>query len=139
MAEQKLRDRIFELEEEIVQLKNALLPPDNPFVGKFNLPPQQLGLLYALYKSEVATFGRLDCAMNQSASIDRSTEDTLVKLRIKVGISKLRQDLSEYDIRIVNHRGVGYALDAESRSSLAEVLKLCTMPIKGEETCLRNQ
>jgi DNA-binding response OmpR family regulator len=122
MTEQKLRDRIAELEEEIVQLKNALLPPDNPFVGKINLPPQQLGLLYALYKSEVATFDRLDCAMNQSASIDRSTEDTLVKLRIKVGISKLRQDLALHGIRIFNHRGVGYSLDAESRSCLAKAL-----------------
>ena len=123
MTEQQLRDKISELEEEIRQLKNALLPPDNPFVGKINLPPQLLGLLFALYKNEVATFCRLDCAMNQAASIDRSTEDTLVKLRIKVGVSKLRQDLAGIGLRILNHRGVGYSLDARSRSYLAELIQ----------------
>jgi DNA-binding response OmpR family regulator len=124
MTEQKLRDRISELEEEIVQLKNVILPPDNPFIGKINLPPQQLGLLYALYKNEVATFDRLDCVMNQTSSVQRSTEGTLVKLRIKVAISKLRQNLVVHGVNIVNHFGVGYSLDAKSRACLDEELKM---------------
>jgi hypothetical protein len=46
-----LRERIDCLEEEIRQMRDILMPPDNPFLGRFGLSPQQATIINALYKN----------------------------------------------------------------------------------------
>jgi DNA-binding response OmpR family regulator len=123
MSETLLRDRISELEEENRQLRQALCPSDNPFVGKVKLSPQQTAVLYALYRAKIASYGYLDKVMSEASSYDRSTEGGAIQLRLKVTVSKMRQSLKGLDIHIHTSWGLGYYLDPISKKKLGDLIK----------------
>lgn len=120
-----LRDRVSYLEEELRQAREALLPTDNPFVGKMNLSPQQTVLLHALYRIDMAGWRYLDAVMGEYARAVRGEEDALVSLRTKVAISKLRAKLRPYGIEIETVREIGYRITQANKRKLNKtVLKL---------------
>jgi hypothetical protein len=122
---QSLLDRIDYLEEEIRQLREDLAPENNPFIGKFDLTRQQAAMLLCLYKSEIATTENLDAVTEAYAHkyTIRASDDSLVNLRSKVIICKLRSKLKPYRVTFRCVWGIGYAMDTKSKAKLKKILE----------------
>jgi hypothetical protein len=121
---QSLRDRIDYLEEEIRQLREQIAPENNPFLGKFDLTRQQAAMLLCLYKSDIATTENLDAVTLTYAHkyTIRASDDSLVNLRTKVIIFKLRQKLKDHGVTFRCVWGIGYSMDGENKAKLRKLM-----------------
>lgn len=119
-----LRERIDYLEEEIRQMREILMPPDNPFLGRFGLSPQQATVINALYKNNgELPAKRLDQLMIEFAHQDRSEILTHSYGRARVAVSHTRRKLSRYGVSIVHHHGFGYRISQDDKQRLKELLE----------------
>jgi hypothetical protein len=121
-----LRDRVSYLEEELRQAREALVPVDNPFVGKLGLSPQNTVLLFALYRIDVAGMHYLDAVMSEYARATRGEEDAMVSLRVKVAICKLRRKLTPIGVEIETVREIGYRITAADKKKLNKTISKLT-------------
>lgn len=119
-----LRERIDQLEEEIRQMREILMPPDNPFLGRFGLSPQQATIINALYKNngELPT-KRIDQLMLEYAHETRSEILSHSYGRARVAVSHTRRKLSRYGVSIVHHNGFGYRINQEDKQKLKDMLE----------------
>jgi hypothetical protein len=119
-----LRERIDYLEEEIRQMRDILMPPDNPFMGRFGLSRQQATIINALHKNNgELPAKRIDQLMVEFAHQERNEDLSHSYVRARVSISKLRKRLNRYGIVINHHSGFGYKLTKESKDKLNKMLK----------------
>ena len=119
-----LRERIDHLEEEIRQMRDILMPPDNPFLGRFGLSPQQATIINALYKNNgELPSKRLDQLTVVFAKVTRNEDLPLSYGRARVVVSKTRQKLRGYGICIVHHHGFGYRISPEDKQKLKDMLE----------------
>jgi biotin operon repressor len=120
---QSLLNRIGYLEEENRQLKEAIMPSDNPFYGCFGLSPQGSVVLNAIYKNDgELSAERLDQLMVVYAKENRGEDIYLSYERGRVAIFKLRKALKPYGIEIQNIPHVGYRMDKKSKAKLAKLM-----------------
>lgn len=119
-----LRARVDELEEELRQLREIILPPDNPFLGRFKLSAQEAAIVNALYKNngELPT-KRIDQLMVEYARETRSEHLFHCYGRARVAMSHTRAKLKPYGIAITHHHGFGYRINAEDKEKLKRLLE----------------
>lgn len=120
---QLLRDRIQELEEELRQIKHDICPPNNPFVARLRLTPQEAALIWTLYNAPgVATNERMNII-----AVEYSTRDTKdgfdATNSTKVRITNLRNKLRRYGVKIQNIYGVGYVIKPDSKKKLEKIME----------------
>lgn len=121
---QYLRKRIDYLEEENRQLRDIIMPHDNPFLGRFKLSPQQATIINALYKnSGELPAKRLDQLMLEFAREHRGEVLSLCYGRARVAVSHTRRKLKPYGIDIVHHTGFGYRISQEAKQKLKDMLE----------------
>lgn len=118
-----LRDRIGELEEEIVQLKEILLPKHNPFCGKMDLTPQQLAILYALYRVDIAGNDYIDRVATEFSNEIRKTDCASSYIRSKVAVHHLRKRLEPYKIKITTIPCTGYMINRHMKAKLKNIIE----------------
>lgn len=121
-SEKKLRERISELEEELVQLKEHLVPSQNPFFGRFGLTPQLAAILWALYCKEMASNEQLDAVTAEYGKEKRSDEGANINLRTKVALCKLRRKLEPHGIQFQTIWGIGYRMNVASKQKLKWII-----------------
>lgn len=119
-----LRERVDELTEENRQLRETIMPPDNPFLGRFGLSPREATVINALYKNngELPT-KRIDQLTVVYAKATRGEDLPLCYGRARVAISHTRRKLRQYGIVITHHHGFGYKLDDKSKKKLTDMLR----------------
>jgi hypothetical protein len=122
MTEAELRDRIAELEEENRQLREALMPSNNPFKGKLGLPLQLAVILSLLYHRSVASYAALEQVMNDNSHLAKDSDLGGFQNRVKVAVCKLRAILDQHDIEIRTIRAVGYSLDPANKAKLNKLI-----------------
>ena len=115
-----LRERVEYLEEENRQLREALSPSDNPFLGKFGLTRWEATILQGVCRMELATYEYLDAVADTVGFEGRDTSSGLAANRIKVGICKVRKKIPKR-IEIKTAHSVGYMIEPEHKR---ELLKL---------------
>lgn len=120
---QFLRARVDELEEELRQIKATLLPVDNPFYGKFELPPQLAAILWTLYRHDLCNYARLDAVTKEHGREYRGDSNGDINLRTKVAMSKLRKKMRPHDIHFATVWAVGYRMEPKSREKLKQMLE----------------
>jgi len=118
---QQLRDRIAELEEEVRQLREDMLPTNATFLGI--LSKNQMKILMGIYSRPIADYAYLDRITEQSERYNRYTDVDHEDLRVRVSIWKLRQKMREYGIEIKTWRGIGYYLDDENKAKLKTLME----------------
>ncbi len=119
-----LRARVDELEEELRQMRDIIMPFDNPFLGRFGLSPQQAAIINALYKNNgELPAKRLDQLMIEFARETRSEHLPHAYGRARVAVSHTRKKLNRYGIVINHHNGFGYKLTKESKDKLKKMLE----------------
>ena len=111
-----LRERIAVLEEELRQLREALVPLDNPFLHLF--ARQHAALLWGLYSRRTATYALLDAIGSETGHLGRGEGDDYAHHRVKVAMHKLKKKLREHGIEVSVIRGVGYYLDDENKTKV---------------------
>jgi hypothetical protein len=112
----QLRERIDLLEEQIRQLREDLVPVNNPFVHMFSR--QHAALLLGIYSKRMATYAYLDAINSETGRIGRGEGDDYARHRVKVAIFKLKKKLRLYGIEISTCRGLGYYLDDENKTKV---------------------
>ena len=112
----QLRKRINFLEEELRQLREDLVPVNNPFLHLFSY--QHSALLLGIYSKRLATYAFLDAICSRSGQINRGEGDDYARHRVKVALHKLKKKLREHDIEVCTRRGLGYYLDDDNRTKL---------------------
>ena len=117
----ELRDRIVELEEEVRQLREDMLPTNATFLGV--LSKNQMKILLGIYSRPVADYAYLDRITEQGDKYSRYTDINHEALRNRVSIWKLRQKMREYGIEIKTWRGIGYYLDDENKAKLKQLME----------------
>ena len=117
----ELRDRIVELEEEVRQLREDMLPTTATFLGV--LSKNQMKILLGIYSRPVADYAYLDRITEQGDKYSRYTDIKHEALRNRVSIWKLRQKMREYGIEIKTWRGIGYYLDDENKAKLKALME----------------
>jgi len=117
----ELRDRIAELEEEVRQLREDMVPTDATFLDF--LSKNQMKLLMGIYSRPVADYAYLDRITEQSERYNRYTDINHEALRNRVSVWKLRQKMREYGIEIKTWRGIGYYLDDENKTKLKQLME----------------
>ena len=117
----ELRDRIAELEEEVRQLREDMVPTDATFLNF--LSKNQMKLLLGIYSRPVADYAYLDRITEQGDRYNRYTDINHEALRNRVSIWKLRQKMREYGIEIKTWRGIGYYLDDENKAKLKALME----------------
>ena len=117
----ELRDRIAELEEEVRQLREDMVPTDATFLNF--LSKNQMKLLLGIYSRPVADYAYLDRITEQGDKYSRYTDINHEALRNRVSIWKLRQKMREYGIEIKTWRGIGYYLDDENKAKLKALME----------------
>jgi hypothetical protein len=120
---QILRDRIDELEEQLRQLQETLVPEKNPFAIIIGNSRQQAALLLGLYKLKFASYKYLDCITEQTSTSSRKTEGANITNRTKVAVFKIRRKLKKYGIKIHASWGEGYYLDDVSYAKLQKLME----------------
>jgi len=118
---QQLRDRIAELEEEVRQLREDMVPTDATFLDF--LSKNQMKLLLGIYSRPVADYAYLDRITEQGDKYSRYTDINHEALRNRVSVWKLRQKMREYGIEIKTWRGIGYYLDDENKAKLQKLME----------------
>lgn len=119
-----LRAIVDELKEENRQLKEVLLPPENPFYGRFGLTPQLSVILNALFKAHDYVRGtRLDYMMVVHAHANRGDTLVLSEERAKVAICKLRKKLKPYGVKIDTIHSIGFRMPIESKKKLRKIME----------------
>ena len=117
----ELRDRIVELEEEVRQLREDMLPTNATFLGV--LSKNQMKILLGIYSRPVADYAYLDRITEQGDKYSRYTDINHEALRNRVSIWKLRQKMRKYGIEIKTWRGIGYYLDDENKAKLKALME----------------
>ena len=117
----ELRDRIAELEEEVRQLREDMVPTDATFLNF--LSKNQMKLLLGIYSRPIADYAYLDRITEQGDRYNRYTDINHEALRNRVSIWKLRQKMREYGIEIKTWRGIGYYLDDENKAKLKALME----------------
>ena len=107
---------IGKLEEELRQLREDLVPVNNPFLHLFSY--QHSALLLGIYSKRLATYAFLDAICSKSGHISRGEGEDYARHRVKVAVFKLKKKLREHGIEICTRRGLGYYLDDENRTKL---------------------
>lgn len=118
---QQLQDRIAELEEEVRQLREDMVPTDATFLGF--LSKNETTLLMGIYSRPVADYAYLDRLTEQGDRYNRYTDINHEALRNRVSIWKLRQKMREYGIEIKTWRRIGYYLDNENKAKLKQLME----------------
>ena len=116
-----LRNRVSELEEEILQLRKDMIPTDATFLGI--LSKQELILLMGIYKRKIADYAYLDKITEKPDRYNRYTDINHEALRNKVSIWKLRQKMRQYSIEIKTWKNIGYYLDDENKAKLKQLME----------------
>jgi hypothetical protein len=117
----ELRDRIAELEEEVRQLREDMVPTDATFLDF--LSKNQMKLLLGIYSRPIADYAYLDRITEQGDRYSRYTDINHEALRNRVSVWKLRQKMREYGIEIKTWRGIGYYLDDENKAKLRQLME----------------
>ena len=112
----KFQDRISILEEELRQLREDLVPVDNPLLRLFSY--QHSALLMGIYKKRVATYAYLDAINSETGHLRRGEGDDYARRRVKVAVFKLKKKLLAHGIEISTCRGLGYYLDDENKTKV---------------------
>lgn len=120
---QALKERISELEEELIQLKERMSPVDNPFFGRFGLSAQLAAILWVLYRGDIVSNARLDAVTELHGRETRSDEGAHINLRTKVALCKLRSKLEPYEVAFETVWGVGYRLSPANKQRLKELIE----------------
>jgi hypothetical protein len=115
-----MRKRIDILEEENRQLREDLVPVNNPFLHLFSY--QHSALLLGIYSKHLATYAFLDAICSKTGQINRGEGDDYARHRVKVALHKLKKKLREHGIEICTRRGLGYYLDNENRTKLEKLM-----------------
>jgi hypothetical protein len=119
----KLRERVAELEEELLQIKRDLGPARNPFMGRLGLSTQHACLLNMLYRSHICSQEQLDRVTEVTGNASRGEDEGLVMNRTKVAICKLRARLKKHDIEVQTLWGFGYQLLEKDKEKLSKILQ----------------
>jgi hypothetical protein len=117
----QLRERIDLLEEEIRQLREDLVPVNNPFLHAFSR--QHAALLLGIYSKRLATYAYLDAICSKTGHINRGESDDYARRRVKVAIFKLKKKLREHGIEVCTRRGLGYYLDDENKAKVEKLME----------------
>jgi hypothetical protein len=112
----QLYDRIHLLEEQLRQLREELVPPNNPFLHI--LARQHAALLLGIYSKRTATYAYLDAIGIATGHLNRGEGEDYAYHRVKVAIFKLRKKLREHGIEVSTCRGLGYYLDDENKTKI---------------------
>jgi len=116
----QLYSRISLHEEELRQLREDLVPVDNPFLHLFSY--QHSALLLGIYSKRLATYAYLDAICSRSGHISRGEGEDYARHRVKVALHKLKKKLREHGIEVCTRRGLGYYLDDENRAKLEKLM-----------------
>jgi len=116
-----LKRYIGKLEEELRQLREDLVPVNNPFLHLFSY--QHSALLLGIYSKRLATYAFLDAICSRSGQISRGEGEDYARRRVKVAIFKLKKKLREHGIEVCTRRGLGYYLDDENRAKLEKLME----------------
>ena len=119
----KFRDRVEELEEELLQIKRDLGPVHNPFMGRLGLSTQMACLLHLMYRSHICSQEQLDRVTEVTGNARRGEDEGLVMNRTKVAICKLRARLKKYDVEVQTLCGFGYQLLPVDKDKLDRLLQ----------------
>lgn len=111
---------IGKLEEELRQLREDLVPVNNPFLHLFSY--QHSALLLGIYSKRLATYAYLDAICSRSGHISRGEGEDYARHRVKVAVFKLKKKLREHGIEVCTRRGLGYYLDDENRTKLEKLM-----------------
>jgi hypothetical protein len=111
---------IGKLEEELRQLREDLVPVNNPFLHLFSY--QHSALLLGIYSKRLATYAYLDAICSRSGHISRGEGEDYARHRVKVALHKLKKKLREHGIEVCTRRGLGYYLDDENRAKLENLM-----------------
>ena len=111
---------IGQLEEDLRQLREDLVPVNNPFLHLFSY--QHSALLLGIYSKQLATYAFLDAICSRSGQINRGEGEDYARRRVKVAIFKLKKKLREHGIEVCTRRGLGYYLDDENRAKLETLM-----------------
>ena len=111
---------IGKLEEELRQLREDLVPVNNPFLHLFSY--QHSALLLGIYSKRLATYAYLDAICSRSGHISRNDGEDYARHRVKVALHKLKKKLREHGIEVCTRRGLGYYLDDENRTKLEKLM-----------------
>ena len=115
-----LKRYIGKLEEELRQLREDLVPVNNPFLHLFSY--QHSALLLGIYSKHIATYAFLDMICSETGHLSRGEGEDYAQHRVKVALHKLRKKLREHGIEICTCRGLGYYLDDENRTKLEKLM-----------------
>jgi hypothetical protein len=118
---QQLRDRIAELEEEVRQLREDMLPTNATFLGI--LSKNQIKMLMGIYSRPIADYAYLDRITEQGDRYNRYTDVNHEDLRVRVSVWKLRKKMRMRGIEIKTWRGIGYYLDEENKAKLKQLME----------------
>jgi len=116
-----LREKVETLEEEIRQLREAMVKTDSTFAGI--LTRQQIAMLNGIYSRKIASYQYIDTVMSGDGNFNRGDRSDLVKLRSKVAIYNLRKRLDPLGIQITTWRGIGYYLDDNNKAKLQQMME----------------
>jgi cob(I)alamin adenosyltransferase len=117
----QLRERIDLLEEQIRQLREDLVPVNNPFLHTFSR--QHAALLLGIYSKRLATYAYLDAICSKTGHINRGEGDDYARRRVKVAIFKLKKKLRALGVEISTRRGLGYYLDDENKAKVEKLME----------------
>jgi hypothetical protein len=117
----QLTKRIEILTEELRQLREDLVPSDNPFLRI--LPRQHAALLMGIYSKRIATYAYLDAINSETGHLNRGEGDDYARRRVKVAVFKLKKKLRLHGIEISTCRGLGYYLDDENKAKLKQLME----------------
>lgn len=117
----ELRMRVRSLEIELNKFHDEERRVENAFAGV--LTRQQLALLVAISKKDIALYDYLDRFTEDNGKYNRYEGDMHITLRTRVSVWKLRQKLKPYGIDIKNWPRMGYYLDDENKAKLKQLME----------------
>jgi hypothetical protein len=117
----QLRERIDVLEEEMRQLRQDIVPVNNPFLHMFSY--QHSALLLGIYSKNLSTYAFLDAICSNTGRINRGEGADYARHRVKVALHKLKKKLRLHGIEVCTRRGLGYYLDDENRAKLEKLME----------------
>jgi hypothetical protein len=117
----QLYDRVSLLEEQLRQIREDIVPVNNPFLHLFSY--QHSALLLGIYSKNLSTYAFLDAICSKTGRIGRGEGEDYARHRVKVAIFKLKKKLREHGIEVCTRRGLGYYLDDENRAKLEKLME----------------